>query len=47
MRSSGTRAAAPNRTDFDYGDLAGLSFPYMFNVDQVITERVLRGHARR
>ncbi|MCD2195300.1 FAD-dependent monooxygenase [Actinomycetospora endophytica] len=33
-----------NRVDFEFGDLA-TRFPYMFNVDQVITERVLRGHA--
>ncbi len=32
------------RVNFDYGDLA-TQFPYMFNIDQVITERVLRGHA--
>ncbi len=32
------------RLDFDFGDLV-TRFPYMFNVDQVITERVLRGHA--
>jgi 6-methylpretetramide 4-monooxygenase / 4-hydroxy-6-methylpretetramide 12a-monooxygenase len=33
-----------SRVDFEFGDLA-TRFPYMFNVDQVITERVLRGHA--
>lgn len=33
-----------SRVDFDFGDLT-TRFPYMFNVDQVITERVLRGHA--
>ncbi len=32
------------RLDFDFGDLT-TRFPYMFNIDQVITERVLRGHA--
>ncbi len=32
------------RVDFDFGDLV-TRFPYVFNVDQVITERVLRGHA--
>lgn len=32
------------RLDFDFGTLA-TQFPYMFNVDQVIIERVLRGHA--
>lgn len=32
------------RLDFDFTGLA-TRFPYMFNVDQVITERVLRGHA--
>ncbi|MFQ6147766.1 FAD-dependent oxidoreductase [Streptomyces seoulensis] len=32
------------RLDFDFGGLA-TRFPYMFNIDQVITERVLRGHA--
>jgi 6-methylpretetramide 4-monooxygenase / 4-hydroxy-6-methylpretetramide 12a-monooxygenase len=31
------------RLDFEFGDLS-TRFPYMFNVDQVITERVLRGH---
>ncbi|MBP0457217.1 FAD-dependent monooxygenase [Streptomyces bomunensis] len=33
-----------SRLDFDFGSLA-TRFPYMFNIDQVITERVLRGHA--
>ncbi len=33
-----------NRIDYDFGDLA-TRFPYMFIVDQVITERVLRGYA--
>jgi NADPH-dependent dioxygenase len=32
------------RLDFEFGTLA-TQFPYMFNIDQVITERVLRGHA--
>jgi 6-methylpretetramide 4-monooxygenase / 4-hydroxy-6-methylpretetramide 12a-monooxygenase len=32
------------RSDFDFGSLI-TRFPYMFNVDQVIIERVLRGHA--
>ncbi|WP_410625608.1 FAD-dependent monooxygenase [Amycolatopsis sp. cmx-8-4] len=32
------------RVDFDFGGLP-TRFPYMFNVDQVIIERVLRGHA--
>ncbi len=32
------------RVDFDFGDLR-TRFPYVFNIDQVITERVLRGHA--
>ena len=32
------------RVDYDFGDLR-TRFPFMFNVDQVITERVLRGHA--
>ncbi|MEV0622355.1 FAD-dependent oxidoreductase [Nonomuraea sp. NPDC050404] len=32
------------RVDFDFGDLA-TPYPYMFNIDQVITERVLRGYA--
>ncbi|MEU6133097.1 FAD-dependent oxidoreductase [Saccharopolyspora sp. NPDC047091] len=41
IRHQGDRAS---RVDFDFGDLA-TRFPYMFNVDQVITERVLRGHA--
>ncbi|MGY1433558.1 FAD-dependent oxidoreductase [Streptomyces reniochalinae] len=30
------------RLNFDFGDLV-TRFPYMFNIDQVITERVLRG----
>ncbi|WP_434593977.1 FAD-dependent oxidoreductase [Streptomyces sp. A5-4] len=37
------QAGSTTRLDFDYGDLA-TRFPYMFNIDQVITERVLRGH---
>ena len=41
IRHQGTRTA---RVDFDFGDLM-TPFPYMFNIDQVITERVLRGHA--
>lgn len=32
------------RVNFEFGDLA-TQFPYMFNIDQVITERVLRSHA--
>ncbi|MGW8726185.1 FAD-dependent oxidoreductase [Streptomyces sp. NPDC055808] len=38
------QADRTTRIDFDYGDLV-TRFPYMLNVDQVITERVLRGHA--
>lgn len=38
------QAERASRVDFDFGDLA-TRFPYMFNIDQVITERVLRGHA--
>ncbi|WP_410597280.1 FAD-dependent oxidoreductase [Amycolatopsis sp. lyj-23] len=38
------QADQTTRIDYDFGDLA-TRFPYMFNVDQVITERVLRGHA--
>ncbi|MCO5968052.1 FAD-dependent oxidoreductase [Actinoallomurus soli] len=34
----------PLRLDYDYTGLE-TRFPYMFMVDQVITERVLRGHA--
>ncbi|MCO5998980.1 FAD-dependent monooxygenase [Actinoallomurus rhizosphaericola] len=34
----------PFRLEYDYDGLA-TRFPYMFMVDQVITERVLRGHA--
>ena len=38
------QGARTTRVDFDFGDLV-TRFPYMFNIDQVITERVLRGHA--
>ncbi len=38
------QAGRAMRLDFDFGDLA-TRFPYMFNIDQMITERVLRGHA--
>ncbi|WP_103348867.1 FAD-dependent oxidoreductase [Amycolatopsis sp. CA-128772] len=38
------QAGRASRVDFDFGDLA-TRFPYMFNIDQVITERVLRAHA--
>ena len=41
IRHQGDHAS---RVDFDFGDLV-TRFPYMFNIDQVITERVLRGHA--
>jgi len=34
----------PNRVDFDYDGLP-TRFPYMFNIDQVIIERVLRSQA--
>jgi len=34
----------PARVDFDFDGLP-TRFPYMFDLDQVITERVLRGHA--
>ncbi|MFJ9173726.1 FAD-dependent oxidoreductase [Streptomyces sp. NPDC102360] len=37
------QAGSTTRLDFDYGDLV-TRFPYMFNIDQVITERLLRGH---
>ena len=40
IRHQGDRAL---RVDFDYGDVP-TRFPYMFNIDQVITEGVLRGH---
>lgn len=33
-----------SRVDFDFSDLT-TQFPYMFNIDQVIIERVLRGSA--
>ena len=38
------QAGRTTRVDFAFGDLV-TRFPYMFNIDQVITERVLRGHA--
>lgn len=38
------QAERASRVDFDFGGLV-TRFPYMFNIDQVITERVLRGHA--
>lgn len=38
------QADGASRVDFDFGSLV-TQFPYMFNIDQVITERVLRGHA--
>ncbi|MFC8719897.1 FAD-dependent oxidoreductase [Kitasatospora sp. NPDC057198] len=38
------RADRTSRVDYDFDGLA-TRFPYMFNVDQVITERVLRGHS--
>lgn len=41
IRHHGERAS---RVDFDFAGLA-TRFPYMFDVDQVVTERVLRGHA--
>ncbi len=41
VRHAGTHAG---RIDFVFGDLA-TRFPYVFMIDQVITERVLRGHA--
>ena len=37
------RAGRTSRVDFDYGELT-TQFRYMFNIDQVIIERVLRGH---
>ncbi|GGM94595.1 3-(3-hydroxyphenyl)propionate hydroxylase [Lentzea pudingi] len=37
-------AERASRVDYDFGGLA-TQFPYMFNIDQAITERVLRGHA--
>jgi 6-methylpretetramide 4-monooxygenase / 4-hydroxy-6-methylpretetramide 12a-monooxygenase len=41
VRHQGTRTS---RVDYDFGDLV-TRFPYMLNIDQMITERVLRGHA--
>lgn len=41
IRHQGNRAG---RVDFDFGGLS-TRFPYMFNIDQVIIERVLRGYA--
>jgi NADPH-dependent dioxygenase len=41
IRRQGDRTS---RLDFDFGNLT-TQFPYMFNIDQVIIERVLRGHA--
>ncbi len=38
------QAGRASRVDFDFGDLV-TQFPYMFNIDQVIIERVLRGYA--
>ncbi|MFJ8932815.1 FAD-dependent oxidoreductase [Streptomyces sp. NPDC102364] len=38
------QADRTSRVDYDFGGLA-TRFPYMFNIDQVVTERVLRGHA--
>ncbi len=38
------QAGRTMRVDYDFGDLV-TRFLYMFNIDQVITERVLRGHA--
>jgi 6-methylpretetramide 4-monooxygenase / 4-hydroxy-6-methylpretetramide 12a-monooxygenase len=38
------RGARTSRLDFEFGSLS-TQFPYMFNIDQVIIERVLRGHA--
>ncbi|MEV0847814.1 FAD-dependent oxidoreductase [Streptomyces sp. NPDC049954] len=38
------QADRASRVDYDFGDLT-TRFPYMLNIDQVITERVLRGHA--
>ncbi|MYX30212.1 FAD-dependent oxidoreductase [Streptomyces sp. SID8381] len=38
------QADLTSRVDYDFGGLT-TRFPYMFNIDQVITERVLRGHA--
>ncbi len=41
IRHHGSHAA---RVDYDFGGLA-TRFPYMFDLDQVVTERVLRGYA--
>ena len=41
IRHHGDRAA---RVDFDFGGLA-TRFPFMVDIDQVVIERVLRGHA--
>ncbi len=41
VRHQGDRVT---RANYDFGDLV-TRFPYMLNIDQVITERVLRGHA--
>lgn len=41
IRHQGDRSM---RANYDFGDLM-TRFPYMFNIDQVITERVFRGHA--
>lgn len=38
------QADRANRLDFDFGGLP-TRFPFMFNIDQVIIERVLRGYA--
>ncbi len=38
------QAGRTSRVDFDFGDLT-TRFPYIFNIDQVIIERVLRGSA--
>jgi NADPH-dependent dioxygenase len=38
------RSDRATRLNFDFGSLV-TQFPYMFNIDQVITERVLRGYA--
>ncbi len=38
------QADRTSRVDYDFGGLV-TRFPYMFNIDQVITERVLRGNA--
>ncbi|MET3923715.1 FAD-dependent oxidoreductase [Arthrobacter sp. UYEF20] len=41
IRHQGDRAT---RVNYEFGDLV-TRFPFMFNIDQVITERVLRGYA--